>query len=360
MSAQTQKKSSYTTDGKVQHFSKNQEVNAKLADIIGEKFLAYRRSWDAANRFELETDFPLFLHLDMNQECNLECPHCIIGHPDLTEEYYSGSRLAWVDYKRVIDEGHDHQCPSLSVQGNNEPLLNKKLENYIEYAAKRGFIDIMMNTNATALTERRSQKLLDSGLTRLRFSIDAVDPETYANTRVGGDYNKVVRNIERFLDLKEKGGYQLPITGVSFCKMAGNEDQVDAFFERWEDKVDIVTIQTFVPPTLDDDFRQYYASDQIGTGDTIDEEGFSCVQPFQRVVIRNYEITPCCSNFGTRLVIGDLRHDTVYDAWHSPKMQELRDIHRKGDYLKDPICKQCVDLIYPESTSNKFPVTLGS
>ncbi len=75
MSAQTQKKSSYTTDGKVQHFSKNQEVNAKLADVIGEKFLAYRRSWDAANRFELETDFPLFLHLDMNQECNLECPH---------------------------------------------------------------------------------------------------------------------------------------------------------------------------------------------------------------------------------------------------------------------------------------------
>ena len=68
MSDQKQSNSSYTTDGKVQHFSKNQEVNAKLAEIIGEKFIAYRKRWDAANRFELETDFPLFLHLDMNQE----------------------------------------------------------------------------------------------------------------------------------------------------------------------------------------------------------------------------------------------------------------------------------------------------
>ena len=114
MSDQNQSNKSYTTDGKVQHFSKNQEVNAKLAEIIGEKFIAYRKRWDAANRFELETDFPLFLHLDMNQECNLECPHCIIGHPDLTDEYYSGTRLTWVDYKKVIAKGHDHQCPSLS------------------------------------------------------------------------------------------------------------------------------------------------------------------------------------------------------------------------------------------------------
>jgi radical SAM protein with 4Fe4S-binding SPASM domain len=358
MSDQKQSNNSYTTDGKVQHFSKNQEVNAKLAEIIGEKFIAYRKRWDAANRFELETDFPLFLHLDMNQECNLECPHCIIGHPNLTDEYYSGTRLTWVDYKKVIDEGHDHQCPSLSVQGNNEPLLNKKLESYIEYAAKRGFIDIMMNTNASALTERRARKLLDSGLTRLRFSIDAVNPVTYAKTRVGGDYNKVIRNIERFLDLKEAGGYKLPITGVSFCKMAGNENEVAEFFTRWQDKVDIVTIQTFVPPTLDDDFRQYYASDQIGTGDTL--EKFNCVQPFQRVVIRNYEITPCCSNFGTRLKIGDLRHDTVYDAWNSQKMKDLRDIHRKGEYHKDPICKQCVSLIYPKSQNSRIPVALGS
>ena len=46
MSDQKQSNSSYTTDGKVQHFSKNQEVNAKLSEIIGEKFIAYRKRTD--------------------------------------------------------------------------------------------------------------------------------------------------------------------------------------------------------------------------------------------------------------------------------------------------------------------------
>ena len=46
-------------------------------------------------------------------------------------------------------------------------------------------MDIMINTNGSPLTARRSQQLLDSGLTRLRFSLDAATPETYKKVRVG-------------------------------------------------------------------------------------------------------------------------------------------------------------------------------
>ena len=60
----------YSTDGKVRHFSTEEDINQKLIKIIGKKFEEYRTTWDKANRFELVTDFPLFLHLDMNQECN--------------------------------------------------------------------------------------------------------------------------------------------------------------------------------------------------------------------------------------------------------------------------------------------------
>ena len=57
----------YTTDGKVQHFSTEDDINDKLSKIIGTKFAEYRKLWNAANRMEIETEFPLFLHLDMNQ-----------------------------------------------------------------------------------------------------------------------------------------------------------------------------------------------------------------------------------------------------------------------------------------------------
>ena len=72
----------YTTDGKVQTLTNDIDVNQKLSKILGKKFSDYRKIWDKANNMEIVTDFPLFLHLDMNQECNYKCPHCVIGHPE--------------------------------------------------------------------------------------------------------------------------------------------------------------------------------------------------------------------------------------------------------------------------------------
>ena len=68
----------YTTDGKTQHLSSEEDINTKLINIIGKKFADYR-FMDQANDMDIVTDFPLFLHLDMNQN-NYKCPHCIIGH----------------------------------------------------------------------------------------------------------------------------------------------------------------------------------------------------------------------------------------------------------------------------------------
>lgn len=337
----------YTTDSKVQHYSKDEEINAKLSKIIGEKFIRYRQVWDAANRFELVTEFPLFLQLDMNQNCNLRCPHCIIGNQDLKARYYSDKELSWDDYKNIIHEGESYGCPSIAPQGNNEPLLIKDLEKYIKYAHNHGFIDIMMNTNAILLTEGRAKRLLDSGLTRIRFSIDATTPETYSKIRIGANYYKVVKNIEYFLNLKNSGGYRLPITGVSFCKMSINEHEIEEFFKRWEDKVDIITVQTFVPPVLEKDFSGYYPTDQFKSAEKM--KHFKCPQPFQRVTIRNYDITPCCAMFSTRLKIGNLKENSIYEAWHSKAMNQLREIHRNGEYFKNNLCKKCVDLIYPQN-----------
>ena len=335
----------YTTDGKVRHFSVGEDINKKLSSIIGRKFVRYRKLWDAANRFELETEFPLFLHLDMNQNCNLRCPHCIIGQTEFKGKYYTGNNLSWDDFKLIVEEGEKYECPSISPQGNNEPLLIKNLEQYIRYAHDHGFIDIMMNTNAMLLTEERARTLLDSGLTRIRFSLDAATTETYNRIRIGGDFNIVTKNIERFLQLKESGGYKLPITGVSFCKMSTNEQELDAFFDHWRNKVDIVSVQIFVPPILEKDFSNYYPLDQF-----IEDNGlkdFRCPQPFQRVVIRNNDITPCCAMFSSKLKIGDLRKNSIYEAWNSKSMKQLREIHKNGEYFKNNICKDCVSLIYP-------------
>ena len=117
----------YSTDGKVTHLTNEDDINDKLGKIIGQKFIDYRKKWDAVNRMETITDFPMFLQLDMNQECNYKCPHCIIGHKNEVDEYYEGEYLNFDYFKKIVDEGSEYGCPSLSPQGNNEPFLIKDL-----------------------------------------------------------------------------------------------------------------------------------------------------------------------------------------------------------------------------------------
>jgi MoaA/NifB/PqqE/SkfB family radical SAM enzyme len=336
----------YSTDGKVRHLSTDDDINVKLGKIIGQKFIDYRKRWDDANAMQLVTDFPLFLHLDMNQECNYKCPHCIIGHKSEVSDYYEGEYLNFDDFKKIVDEGSEYGCPSISPQGNNEPFLIKDLHKYIEYANKKGFIDIMLNNNGSALPIKRAQQVLDAGLTRLRFSLDAIKPETYKKVRVGSiPLEKVIKNIEDFLNLKEKGGYKLPIVGVSFCKVKQNEDEVDEFIDFWKDKVDIVSIQKFVPPTTNKDkYKNYYASDQYNQERV---QKFHCVQPYQRLTFRNEFMYPCCVSFNKDLKLGSIKTTTIYDAWNSKKMNEIREIHKRGEFYKNKTCNDCVNLIYP-------------
>ena len=337
-------KKKYTTDGKVVHLSNDEEINVKLSKIIGKKFIDYRKKWDDANNF-IVPDFPLFLQIELNQTCNFKCPHCIIGNKKLVEKYYSTEEIDFNFYKRIVDEGSDYDCPSISPQGNNEPFLMKDLEKYIQYAHSKGFIDIMLNNNASALTEKRSKSLLDSGLTRLRFSLDAVTPETFKKIRVGSPpLERIKKNIYTFLELKKKGNYKLPITGVSFCELKQNQHELTSFIKEWEDKVDIVSIQKFQPPSFEEDFSKFYTDDQYVKKEI---NNFKCVQPFQRVTFRNNEITPCCASFSSLLKIGDLKTGTIHDAWHSPGMVQLREMHKKGEHYKNIICKKCVDGMYP-------------
>ena len=337
----------YTTDNKVVHKSKSEDINKKLSKILGSKFIEYRKKWDQVNKLELVTEFPLFLHLDLFQVCNYKCPHCNISNTKTLAKHYDGKiskKMNFDKYKKIVDEGSEYSCPSIEPQGVNEPLLVKDFERYVKYASDKGFIDIMINTNASALTKDRSQKLLDSGITRLRFSLDAATPETYKKVRVGSlPLDRVINNIETFLELKEKGNYKLPVTGVSMCVMKSNQHEKDLFEKFWIDKVDMVTFQAFTPPNYDDDFSSFYPDNFLkSNSDNKKIEDFKCPQPFQRVVIRNDNITACCNTFSNQLSLGRLE-DGIYKAWNGKLANYLREIHRCGKYYENSTCKKCVE-----------------
>lgn len=312
------------------------EIVEELKALCGGDFVAYRNKWDQVNRFELETEFPLFLHVEPNYHCNFRCPMCTQGVPELKAKFGYSERLNTADIAKIIDQARLAGCPSISFQGDNEPFLIKEIPEWFRMAKEAGFLDIMVNTNGSAMTERLAARVVESGLTRIRFSLDAVTEETYRKIRIGGDFTKVYRNIENFVAVRARMGSQLPKVGVNFVKMAVNEHEVGPFKEYWSSKVDYVVIQDFMTPDIEGDFSGLDVAQRAAVPE------FRCQQPWQRLYIRgNGDVTPCCAMFSSYLKLGNVHQHSLAELWKSQEAAALRRLHAEGKYRENPICLKC-------------------
>ena len=170
-----------------------------LIELQGKNFMLYRRKWEQVNRFEMESDFPMFLQIEPSYKCNFQCTMCVQGIPELKEKFGYPERLTTKEITRILAEGRKYNCPSISFQGDNEPFLIKEMTDWISLAREYGFIDIMVNTNGSVMNAKIAEKVIKSGLTRLRFSLDAFTEETYSRIRIKGKIRNIVSNIELFL-----------------------------------------------------------------------------------------------------------------------------------------------------------------
>ena len=83
-------------------------------------------------------------------------------------------------------------------------------------------------------------------MTRIQISIDAITKDTYDKVRPGGNYDKIIKNIEEFLSIKKDLNVQLPLVRVNFVKTSINRHELQKFLDFWNDKVDMIGVQEFV------------------------------------------------------------------------------------------------------------------
>ncbi len=311
-------------------------IVAELEQIKGPKFAEYRRKWDEVNRFEFESEFPMFLHIETSYRCNFRCPMCVQGIPELREKFGYEEAMTTEKITAILKEAQTYNCPSISFQGDNEPFLIREIVDWFELAAQHGFLDIMVNTNGSIMTERLAERVIKSGLTRIRFSLDAITEETYSKIRLGGVFEKTMKNIEMFLRKRKELNSVLPKIGVNFVRMKENEHEVDEFVRYWNQRVDYVVIQDFMTPDTEGEYEH------LSGNRAAKEDEFRCQQPWQRLYIRgNGEVTPCCAMFSSYLKLGELGGKSLKDIWDSPKAKELRKLHAEGRYHENPVCLKC-------------------
>ena len=331
-----------------------------------EKFKAYRKAWvDRVYESDPGT-FPLNLNVEATTRCNLECTFCT--HSSLEENQVGDIDLE--SSKRIIDEAENFGgLPTINVNGLGEPLLRKDIPEFISYAKEHGVQDVMFHTNGTIMTEELATRLIESGLDRIIFSVDSPDKATYEKMRPlktsfdkykdvegavlkGTPWEKTVRNVHRFIDVRNKMGMKKPIVRVTMVVTNNTVYQVQDFINLWKPVVDHITVQdlTWRTKLLNNGTWSNKESSALPTNfEEIREESikrnikFVCPYLYQSVYqFYGGDVIPCSNpNARTHMIMGRWDKTPMAEIWHGKEYQDIRSLHENGKWFEHPICGTC-------------------
>jgi radical SAM protein with 4Fe4S-binding SPASM domain len=333
------------------------DPNQILIGEIGPSFRTYREAWGRAEQLELVQDFPLHLDFEIRYGCNLRCPMCVVSlsATERGDLEHPKDHIGLEQFRTMMADGVRRGLRAISLNGNNEPLLTPNLHEYVRAAKEAGVLDIMFHTNALLLSEEASENLLEAGLTRIMFSLDAITKETYDQIRIGSDFDRVMRNINYFLGRKKAMGRLLPLTRVSFVESKLNEHELVEFIDYWKGRVDFLTVQQFFnffagrkeAQEVERTFR--IQRGRTAASGTTDPLMAKCPQPFQRLFVRNDgNVFACCSQFQEpENLMGNVHERSLQEIWNSERMRAFR---RKTNALpkeQNAVCVKCRQSLAP-------------
>ena len=283
--------------------------------------------------------FPITLIIENTAKCNLKCPMC-----PREFGYYPPEDFDFDLFKRIIDEVR-FQTELVFPWGGGEPLMNPDLYQMIRYC-KDADIYTVVSTNATLLNEERSRLLLDSGLDHLIIAFDGATPEVYEKYRKGAKFEKVRKNILRFLEIKCESRPDLFVV-IQMVRLPENQHQIKDFHRLWAvngvDEIRIKEDEIVIPEVALEERVKH------------DRRRNPCYQLWQGPATINYkgDFFPCCHTWQSK-PFGNVREQTVHELWNSPAMNRMRDAHVRGDLSEYPDCQNC------HAPNPRLPVILGS
>jgi len=328
--------------GQTKNLAIDDEYDKDFIDIRGDDWKTYRKNWLEYCHLKKEENFVPHLEIELNYSWNLKCPMCtwaMENEQQLRKDWFS-----FEDYKRLLKEAVENGTKSLTLTYINEPLIREDISQFIRYAADIGVIDILITTNGTLLTKEVSKKLIDSGLTKINISLDAVTEETYNKIRVGGDFKKTIKNIFDFLKVREDMCKKIPKLGVNFARTKLNDHEYQDFIKFWKDKADLIVVQNMINPFAEGKFYNPSKNNVFKKSEKPIPKKFHCPEPFKRMTVRpNGDVLPCCSFYAVDIPVGNWKNNTLTEIWNSEKMKNIRRTHKKGDYYSIKACKLCIE-----------------
>ena len=180
-------------------------------------------------------------------------------------------------------------------------------------------------TNGTLFERWSHSEILHWNFQRLVVSIDGTDQPSFERLRKGGKYFWTRDALQRFRRARDESGATRPTIEIRHVIMPNETRTELAEFRRdWLKFGDTVKFNYLNP----------------ATGIRNPDPGRPRCRDIRReLYIRVDGRVPLCSVHQEWL--GDVNHSSIFQIWHSARIQAVRHFHQHKDFRQVPFCTTC-------------------
>lgn len=258
------------------------------------------------------------------------CPaHCVICP---REKYiYRKQIMDFNLFKKIIDDASQYHVKTFDVCAYGEPFTDKLLFKRFAYA-KEKIPDIQTYASSNCFLMEPSIfddviKYIDT----LKISFYGMTKDIYEKSHRGKlIFEKSLSNILNFLE-KIKDLEKKPYIIGAFTTNGINDHEINDWIRFLEPRLDEVTVWK---PHNWAGLRHYREIDRT--------KQVSCGRPSNGPPYVHVDgtVSMCCFDINRKLVIGDLKTQTLYDVFHSEAFKKLRKAHQTRSF-KGYLCYNC-------------------
>jgi radical SAM protein with 4Fe4S-binding SPASM domain len=241
--------------------------------------------------------------------------------------------------------------PLIRLLHYGEPFVYKHFAESIEHCHDRGFCT-HLSSNPSVWTDQRIEEVLDTQVDEILIMVDGMDDATSMAIRgKAASFVRAERNIRRMAEEKVRRGQTKPYMVIAMIKQPGNRHQWELFQRYWEDieGVDATYLAHFsgfdgtvteintvgAALAMRDDLQAAQVQRQVRLS------ALPCYYPWHSVSVTwQGEVVPCCRDYDNRLVLGDLKRQTLLQVWNGSAMQRFRRQMASG-FRANGLCGRC-------------------
>jgi hypothetical protein len=232
-----------------------------------------------------------------------------------------------------------------------DPYFDERMRVLSEYGlAEQAHIQ----TNGQFLTESKALKILGAPLAEIHFSFDGATKETYEKHRVRCDFDRVLSNLKRFVQLRD----ELKASTRVYLKYTRTNENAHEVAEAY------AIMNAFMHPEKDIflDVISHSWGQKSLDGGTLYNPAKKKPSAFKRsgcnlansimVISTDGRAPACCLDYNFFLTpktgFGNVKEQGVTGVWRSDGFETFRDDLANADTRDVPdLCKNCVNLYEP-------------